>query len=207
MSLVIGVISERFAVMCGDGKATYSDDVTISDFKKVFKFGNDILVGVTGDLSGINRFIGFLFNVDDRRFIKKEELTLCYLDLKNELDKRYDEIINTAKCENFHVSIIGWLNNQFCIDSYFYNSETTLKNRREHTVIDSLDNFKFVCMEHTDDKHFMDFLAIAKKINASNILLIKNAFRSTLECGVKYDDTINCNAMFESIRKVDIIKK
>jgi hypothetical protein len=59
-------------------------------------------------------------------------------------------------------------------------------------------------MECTDDKHFADFLAIAKEINASNILLVKNAFKGTLERGVRYDDTINCNAMFETIRKVDI---
>ena len=204
MSLVIGVISEHFAVMCGEGKATYSDNVTLSDFRKVFKFGKDILVGVTGNISGVNSFIGFLFNFDGRRFVKKDELEFCYLDLKNELDRRYDEIINTAKCENFHVSIIGWVDNQFCIDSYFYNPISTSKNRREHTVVDSINNFKFVSMECTGDKHFTDFLTIAKEINASNILLVKNAFKGTLERGVKYDDTINCNAMFESIRRVDI---
>ena len=126
------------------------------------------------------------------------------LELKNELDRRYDEIVNTAKIENFHVSIIGRLNNQFCIDSYFYNPLITSKNRREHTVIDGLYNFKFVCMEHTGDKHFTDFRTIAKETNANNILLVKNAFKSTLERGVKHDDTINCNAMFESVRMVDI---
>ena len=205
MSLVIGVITENFAIMCGDGKSSYSDNVILSDFKKVFKFNNDILVGITGDIASVKKFIGFLFNFDGRRFTKKENLKLPYLTLKMELDKRFDEIIKIGQCQNFFVSISGLIGNQFCMDCYFYNPLRNSKNRKEHVVIDSVNNCKFVCMESTDNKHFGDFLSIAQNINTSNIPLVQIAFKKTLECGVKYDDTINCNAMFEFIEKDKIL--
>lgn len=201
MSLVIGVITKNFAIVCGDGKATYSDNVILSDFRKVFKFNNDILVGITGNIAGVKKFIGFLFDFDGRRFDKKDNLKVSYLTLKMELDKRFDEIIKIGQCENFHVSIIGLLDDQFCMDCYFYNPLSNSKNRREHVVIDSVNNCKFVCMESTENKHFNDFLSIAQSVKASNIVLVQSAFKRTLECGAKYDNKINCNAMFEFIEK------
>lgn len=56
-------------------------------------------------------------------------------------------------------------------------------------------------MESEKDKHYNDFLSIVQTNQVINILQIKDAFKGTTDLEIKYDNTINSNCMFESIRK------
>lgn len=206
MSLVIGVISNQFAIVCGEGKVTYENNTSADDFKKVFKLNSDTIMGITGDLRALKRFVGDFFYIKDNRFYLKDLPNVRYKDIKEKLDTNFDDILKNNNSENFFVSILGW-NNGFCFDSYFYDSESLSFCKRQHTVLDGENDFKFVCMEFMKDRHYKNFLNIVNTCCASNILQIKNAFKSTIDLGVKFDNTINSNCMFESIRKNDIIKK
>ncbi len=206
MSLVIGVACENFVVMGGEGKANLNNGQIISDFRKVFKIDNNILIGIAGTLQGINNFVGFLFNIQDDRFtIKRFQPEPSYNEIKELLDNSYDDIIKNGNCDNFFVAIAGWDGNQFCMDSYFYNSIDKASNKRAHIVPQSTNDFKYVCLSNCGLKHSDDFMGFAKKMTEASIIQTKNAIKNTIDMGIAYDDTINKNYMFETIRKKEVV--
>lgn len=205
MSLVIGVVHKNFVVLGGEGKATLNNGQILEDFQKVFKISNSALIGITGTLQGINDFVGFMFNIADARFyIKQFHPKPTYYEIKQLLDNRYDEILNNGNCDNFFVAIAGWDGNEFCIDSYFYNSTDPTSNKRTHLTPQPDQDFKCVCLENCSPKHFNDFLGFGKKMTEANILQIKNAIKNTIDVGTHYDQSINKTYSFVSIRKRDL---
>lgn len=207
MSLVIGVTCNEFVVMGGEGKAVLSNGNVLADFQKVFKINNLILIGITGTLQGINTFSGFLFNISDNRFaVKNFQPEPSYNEIKELLDSSYDEIINNGNCDNFFVAIAGWDGDQFCMDSYFYNSTDKSNNKRTHITLESVNDFKCVCLENGSSRHFNDFMRFATQMTEKSIIQTKNAIKNTIDIGITYDDTINKNYQFESIRKKDVAR-
>lgn len=207
MSLVIGVACNEFVVMGGEGKAVLSNGNVLTDFQKVFKINNLILIGITGTLQGINTFAGFLFNISDNRFaVKHFQPEPSYNEIKELLNSSYDEIISNNNCDSFFVAIAGWDGNQFCMDSYFYNSTDKSNNKRTHITPESINDFKCVCLENGSSRHFNDFMRFATQMTEKSIIQTKNAIKNTIEIGITYDDTINKNYQFESIRKKDVLR-
>lgn len=206
MSLVIGVACNEFVVMGGEGKADLNNGQILTDFRKVFKINDLTLIGITGTLQGINTFCGFLFNVHDNRFIIKNiQPKPSYNEIKKLLDCSYDDIIKNNNCDNFFVAIAGWDGEQFCMDSYFYNSTNKSNNKRTHIIPQSSNDFKCVCLENCSSKHFNDFMRFATKMTETSIIQTKNAIKNTIDIGTTYDNSINKNYSFESIRKKDTI--
>ena len=206
MSLVIGVVHNDFVVLGGEGKATLNNGKILEDFQKVFKISNSALIGITGTLQGINHFVGFMFNIEEERFdIKQFQPEPAYNEIKELLDCRFDEILNNGNCDNFFVAIAGWDGNEFCIDSYFYNSTEHAGNKRTHITPQPDKNIKCVCLENCSPKHFNDFMSFGKKMIEANILQVKNAIKNTIDVGTHYDESINKTYLFVSIRKRDII--
>lgn len=206
MSLVIGVACGEFVVMGGEGKAVLSNGQIITDFRKVFKINNHILIGIAGTLQGINTFAGFLFNIHDSRFvIKKFPSEPPYNEIKKLLDDSYDNIIKTGNCDTFFVAIAGWDGNQFCMDSYFYNNTDQTNNKRTHIIPQSSNDFKCVCLENCSPNHFNDFMSFAAKITEVSIIQTKNAIKNTIDTGIAYDSSINKNYIFETIRKKEVV--
>ena len=205
MSLVISVACGEFVVMGGEGKAVWDDGLIITDFRKVFKINNNILIGIAGTLQGISRFAGFLFNIQDRRFvIKGFQPEPSYNEIKELLDDSYDDIMKSSSCDTFFVAIAGWDGKQFCMDSYFYNSVDKTNNQRSHIVPQSTNDFKCVCLENCGPHHFNDFVSFATKMTEANIIQTKNAIKNTIDIGIAYDDSINKNYIFETIRKKEV---
>ncbi len=206
MSLVIGVACENFVVMGGEGKAVLGNGQTITDFRKVFKINQNILIGIAGTLQGIKTFAGFLFNVQDSRFtIKRFNPEPSYNEIKELLDDSYDDIIKNGNCDTFFVAIAGWNGQQFCMDSYFYNSTGKANNKRAHIVPQSTNDFKCVCLENCSPNHFNDFMSYATKMTEASIIQTKNAIKNTIDMGITYDDSINKNYMFETIRTKEVV--
>ena len=205
MSLVISVACGEFVVMGGEGKAVLDDGLIITDFRKVFKINNNILIGIAGTLQGINRFAGFLFNIQDRRFaIKRFQPEPSYNEIKELLDDSYDDIVKSGSCDTFFVAIAGWDGKQFCMDSYFYNSVDKTNKQRSHIVPQSTNDFKCVCLENCGPNHLNDFMGFATKMTEASIIQTKNAINNTIDIGIAYDNSINKNYTFETIRKKEV---
>lgn len=207
MSLVIGVACEEFVVMGGEGKAVLDNGQTITDFRKVFRISNNILIGIAGTLQGLNKFAGFLFNIQDSRFvIKRFQPEPSYNEIKELLDESYDDIIKNGNCDTFFVALAGWDGKHFCMDSYFYNSMNKTNNKRSHIVPQSSNDFKCVCLENCGPSHFNDFMSFATKMTEASIIQTKNAIKNTIDIGIAYDNSINKNYIFETIRKKEVVE-
>ncbi len=205
MSLVIGVACGEFVVMGGEGKAVLNNGQIITDFRKVFKINHNILIGIAGTLQGVNNFAGFLFNIQDSRFTTKRfQPEPSYNEIKELLDDSYDDIIGNGNSETFFVAIAGWDGQQFCMDSYFYNSTDKTNNKRSHIVPQSTNDFKYVCLENCGAKHSNDFMSFATKMTEASIIQTKNAIKNTIDIGLVYDNSINKNYIFETIRKKEV---
>ena len=128
-----------------------------------------------------------------------------FSEIKELLDGCYDDTMKSGNCDTFFVAIAGWDGKQFCMDSYFYNSMDKTNNKRCHIVPQSTNDFKCVCLENCEPNHFNDFMSFATKMTEASIIQTKNAIKNTIDIGITYDDSINKNYIFETIRKKEVV--
>lgn len=207
MSLVIGIACQDFMLFCGERRVIYSKNQVSEDFIKVFKLSNSLIIGITGTIKGNIDFLNFLFVIENGKFKIRDNIIIPnYLELRAILNERFDDVLNSKTSSTFYTTLGGWDNSQFCLDAYFYNSSDISKSKRTHIEPLNAQDVRFTCMERDNHVHYDNFLMLLEQNKEHTILNYKNIFKSVVDLGSKFDDSINKNCTFESIRRRDVLK-
>ncbi|MBU5306046.1 hypothetical protein [Eubacterium callanderi] len=204
MSLVIAVGNSKFVLFCGEQRKNYKSGETEENFKKVIRLSDTCIMGITGttnDLWPITNHL--LINENQvRDGIQKQ----TYKEIDDELHLAFDEITKCIEDDpdpdefNFFITIGGFDAGKMRIDAYAHSGGKSLQ---EHFIMEKEDELKYITMSN-DEKHEMNFIKYVNSMSEKTILNFKNAFKDTVEKGMKFDKTINNNYTFEVIRRKDV---
>ena len=215
MSLVINVLTEKYCVFCADQRRIIDGNSIDEDYRKIFKINDNCILGMAGDLEYIDMLTSSIVEYRNKEVICMEAIKKTYTEINEIIQKHFHElkkVIETetedgedydgyTKKQRSFVSLGGYDGSIMRMDNYSFVGATA----KESHYLSPPETFRFFSM-HNNDSHCDYFL---ERINtysnkALTILNVKNAFKDTLEKGIKIDDSINNKPIFETIRRCDV---
>lgn len=193
MSLVQAILSSQFVLVCGEQQANLSDGTVRHDFRKVFKINKNVIIGLTGTIEDNYILFQDYINPD---FTLKETCSDSLEAVYSKVILRYNQMKISGMAYNVFSLVCGWNGNSFEGKTFFMNHEYTDNLGITDIKLKSDNDVKFIsCGEN---EHYDNFFKIKDRY-PFNVRGMMNTFNDVLAEGVKFDKTIDKNAVFEVI--------
>lgn len=200
MSLVQAYVHNDFIVVGADEKAIFEDHIS-DTYRKIYKLNSTTIVGMCGSIGGNVHLFGNYINSDFSINIACENMT--FTEIKNDLINTFNEKQAILNMFSVHSIVCGWDGEKMvCYTMFTQDSDPDVNGI--HEIIPNGNDARIV--NCGDLRHNENAIAFGKEINNINILQLKNLFRQVIDAGVQFDNTINKNIDFETIRKYDVYK-
>lgn len=214
MSLIQTVITNDFCIISGDSRATYTSDNTyISGFNKIIKLNNQILFGVTGNpINSFKLFDGFCFYDSIKGFINSDKtFDISYPEFINIIKSRFykmqKEHIEGIEEYDLGDIVCGYNGEKFEITTFGLGSKMGLPDgiNVAHKAI----NFPYKCAMVGLPEHINKFQTLTNELHERyliedfSIRQFKNIMQEVVDCGSKFDYTIDNKLNFKTIRKLN----
>ena len=195
MSLVQAIICNQFVLVCSEQQANLSDGTIRHDFRKVFKINEAVILGMTGIIQD-NYYLFQDYLTPD--FKIKANCTDSLDTVFNKVTARFYQMNAINKQSNVFSLVCGWNGENFEGKTFFMLPSYTENLGISDVKVSDVSQVRLInCGEHN---HYDLFISLKDKYPFS-ILGCKNTFRDVLAIGVKFDKTIDENALFEVIKR------
>lgn len=213
MSLVQAIVTEDFALVCGDTRSVNLDGSSRKDtYNKVIRLNKNIIFGVTGDVKdNFKLFDGFCYLHSIYGFVNSEQNfeDLSYNEFINVISNRFtlmsDEHNSNENNVRYNIKsmIAGYNGKCFEVTCFLLVNDNTVSPCVRKLRKKSQNPCDIATLGYTiHDDNLKDFII---EENPKTIRQYKNVLQSTFDIGMKNDKSINNICHFETIRKCDIL--
>jgi hypothetical protein len=213
MSIIQAVITDKICVISGDSRITnIQNGAYFSNFNKIIKLNNQIMFGVSGNpLDSFKLFEGYCRYHMKKGFQNTDDsIDILYNDfvniISNKFSEMYDEHKTNKKRYNIEDIICGFNGNEFEIITLSLGSIIGLPDGM--VKVHKKKDFPYKTVIAGLQEHKDKFQILAQKHYFENkkqltIRQWKNIMQEVVDDGSKFDDTIDNNLNFETIRKIE----
>jgi hypothetical protein len=219
MSLVQCIITNDFAIMAADTRATKPNGEIVSGYNKMVKINNSIILGCTGGVFDNYLLFEQLCEYNKEKGLLKTNTdfsNLTYKDLMVVISKRLKNlnelIIAGQKMLEIQCAICGYDEGVFKIASVCANNPIKEMNGIHEGTKNSFDPFLGTSagdprhLQLLNNKLAQKYIEMEKsKDYTLTVRQIKNMLLDIYDTGEKFDNTINNDVKFEVIRKKDVM--
>lgn len=215
MSLVQGIISDKFILVGADTRAVHPNGTISECINKVIKLNKGIIFGCTGGiLDNYKLFNGFCEYSDEHGlYCCDGEIEIPYSEFVNIITTRFYKLLaeheNSLTTTRYEICsiICGYNGKEFEITTLAIGANTGIPNGIIKATKDKNFPYKGVNAGQTEHMHLLHELVGETycKYGAVTMRQYKNILLDVFQNGAKIDTTINSNVHFESIRLKDVI--
>ena len=213
MSIIQAVITNNYALISGDSRCTCVESGRhISGFNKIIKLNNNVMFGCTGDpLDNFKLFDGFCYYHTRAGFRNSDEsFDVSYNDfvdiISNRFNKMYGEHKSGDKSYDIGSLICGFNGKEFKITSISFGSK--MGNPDGMSDVPETKDFPYKGAIIGLPEHIDKFETLTNELHQKyqrnfTIRQFKNIMQEVVDEGSKFDDTIDNDLNFETIRRVN----
>lgn len=211
MSLVQGIITDNFILMCSEKRGNNKKGLYHENINKMVKLNKNIILGCTGNIKDNQiLFAGHLKCDIENGLIQNAYVSddFTYIDFKQQIVSNFNCLKNIHEDDketkyDIGSMIAGFNGEQFEIIAFYLSEDKIIPNGIYPLLKDNASNYALAsCGKQI---HNDNFRKLAQIYHPNTILQYKNIFYEVLEKGIKVDDTINNIACFEVIKKKDVV--
>lgn len=205
MSLINYITSDEFILFCAEQRAI---DLTTGkpadgNFIKVKKSKNNVLFGFGGHCQDNYEFCPKYLNYDMTLNALTDDADYCEI-----RDYLRDRLEKYKLSEDFDKAIAccigGWDGFKLCISIFHVNSNCDEKITSDEIYSTGIHDMRYGSLIF-NEIHLQNFKTELNKLSNFTILNFKNAFKTTVEKGMKFDNSINNNFSFEVLKRKDFL--
>lgn len=213
MSIIQAVITDSICVISGDSRMTnIKTNEHFGGFNKIIKLNKNIMFGVTGDpFDSSELFHGYCYYDMANGFLNSDNMfDISYDDFVNIILNRYNEMykkhMTNKKQYDIGDIICGFNGSEFEIITISLGSTIGLPDGV--MTVHKAKDFPYKAAIAGLEKHKDNFETLAQKQYFKNkeqltIRQWKNIMQEVVDDGSKFDNTIDNNLNFETIRKIE----
>ncbi|WP_148550654.1 hypothetical protein [Paraclostridium bifermentans] len=200
MSLVMGVGNKDFILFAGEQRCIGQDGHVVSEsYKKVHKINDNVIIGFCGDSTYCEIITKYLF---DDTLSKEVKLKATYEEIFSLIKSQFKSVVNQVEADtkyrkaNAYIIIGGNVNGKLKLSALFYGDKLEINELDLNSI-----NPTLIVLESGKCNHRSN---ITQKFENNPKMSIKNLtliFASSVEEGVKVDNSINDRMNFELIKK------
>lgn len=192
MSLVQAFICEKFVLVCGDTRATFSSGEISDNFPKVKKIGSAI-IGMSGNIQD-NVYV-FQDFINGDFSLKDLNKSFSYEFIRKVAILRFKELKQKKSNIGVH-SVICGINRDDISEGTFISSNVNCPDVQTVTPENIQDVRIINCGK---DEHLNNLYSLLRKENLTSfkVKTFKQLFNKVLKEGIKIDDSINSLPTFE----------
>lgn len=201
MSLIMLAGNKDFILFSGEQRCTDQDgNISKENYKKVHKINPNILMGFAGDVNYCEIITKHIF---DNTFTPSEKLYLKYDQVESLIEGQFKSVVEQVeesngkyRKANAYIVIGGLSDNQLKVSTFFYEDKLSVNK-----IVLNEHNPKLIVFGSGKYDHNKYCVNLFSNNPYSTIENFKKIFKKTIENGIKYDNTINENLIFEEIKK------